>query len=186
MQTFMQNFKIVNFELNKWYCHNYYKQIFENYESYEFLFEHSLLIFYSYYNEIIDNFFNDVYQIQDCYLMIEDNPLNLFETNTNEDTKIVMLILIQWNDYRNDNNNKQIDNIVFNKNDNRYYFKNPFNWIGNYSNNNNDNNKKSSRYQYNHNFNILIPVYVFSNIVYNNNDISSFIKWNSNTSNKTF
>ena len=45
IQAFMSNFKMINFELNKWYCHNYYKQVFENYESYEFLFEHSLYIF---------------------------------------------------------------------------------------------------------------------------------------------
>ena len=182
VQAFMKNFKMLNFELNKWYCHNYYKQIFEDYESYEFLFEHSLLVFYSYYNEIIDNFFNDVYQIQDCYLMIEDNPLNLFEPNTSEDTRIVMLILIQWKEISDEN--KQIDNIVYNKNDNRYYFKNPFNWIGNYNNKNeykNNNNAVNSGYN---GFNILVPVYIFSNIVFNNDDISSFTKFYDNN-NKT-
>ena len=194
IQAFMSNFKIVNFELNKWYCHNYYRQIFENYESYEFLFEHSLYIFYSYYNEIIDNFFNDVFQIQDCYLMIEDNPLNLFDQNTNDNTKIVMLALIKW---KNDeeNNNKNINNIVFNKNDNRYYFKNPFNWIGNNSNNvrikNNNNKNKDFKkeniiHKNKNEFNILVPVYIFSNIVFNNNDTSSFIKFYNNTNNKTF
>ena len=176
IQAFMNNFKMLNFELNKWYCHNYYKQIFEDFESYEFLFEHSLLIFYSYYNEIIDNFFNDIYQIQDCYLMIEDNPLNLFEPNTNEDTRIVMLVLIQWED---NNENKQIENIVYNKNDNRYYFKSPFNWIGNCKNENNKN-------SWNNGINILVPVYIFSNIVFNNDDSSSFIKLYGNTNNKTF
>ena len=194
IQAFMSNFKIVNFELNKWYCHNYYRQIFENYESYEFLFEHSLYIFYSYYNEIIDNFFNDVFQIQDCYLMIEDNPLNLFDQNTNDNTKIVMLALIKW---KNDeeNNNKNINNIVFNKNDNRYYFKNPFNWIGNNPNNvrikNNNNKNKDFKkeniiHKNKNEFNILVPVYIFSNIVFNNNDTSSFIKFYNNTNNKTF
>ena len=191
IQAFMSNFKIVNFELNKWYCHNYYKQIFENYESYEFLFEHSLFIFYSYYNEIIDNFFNDVFQVQDCFLMIEDNPLNLFDQNTDNNTKIVMLALIQWKNEENDN--KNINNIVFNKNDNRYYFKNPFNWIGNnYTNiknkNNNKNklNQKDNIYRNNNGFNILIPVYIFSNIIFNNSDTSSFIKMYNNTNNKTF
>ena len=194
IQAFMSNFKIVNFELNKWYCHNYYRQIFENYESYEFLFEHSLYIFYSYYNEIIDNFFNDVFQIQDCYLMIEDNPLNLFDQNTNDNTKIVMLALIKW---KNDeeNNNKNINNIVFNKNDNRYYFKNPFNWIGNNSNNvrikNNNNKNKDFKkeniiHKNKNEFNILVPVYIFSNIIFNNNDTSSFIQFYNNTNNKTF
>ena len=181
VQAFMNNFKMINFELNKWYCHNYYIQIFENYESYEFLFEHSLLIFYSYYNEIIDNFFNDVYQIQDCYLMIEDNPLNLFQPNTSEDTRIVMLVLIQWNDYTEEN--KQVDNIVYNKNDNRYYFKNPFNWIGNF---NNKNESKDNINSQNNGFNILVPVYIFSNIVFNNDDTSSFFKIYGNTANKTF
>ena len=191
IQAFMSNFKMVNFELNKWYCHNYYKQIFENYESYEFLFEHSLFIFYSYYNEIIDNFFNDVFQVQDCFLMIEDNPLNLFDQNTDNNTKIVMLALIQWKNEENDN--KNINNIVFNKNDNRYYFKNPFNWIGNnYTNiknkNNNKNklNQKDNIYRNNNGFNILIPVYIFSNIIFNNSDTSSFIKMYNNTNNKTF
>ena len=191
IQAFMSNFKMVNFELNKWYCHNYYKQIFENYESYEFLFEHSLYIFYSYYNEIIDNFFNDVFQVQDCFLMIEDNPLNLFDQNTDNNTKIVMLALIQWKNEENDN--KNINNIVFNKNDNRYYFKNPFNWIGNnYTNiknkNNNKNklNQKDNIYRNNNGFNILIPVYIFSNIIFNNSDTSSFIKMYNNTNNKTF
>jgi hypothetical protein len=33
IQAFMQNFKMINFELNKWYCHNYYRQIFENYDN---------------------------------------------------------------------------------------------------------------------------------------------------------
>ena len=179
IQVFMNNFKMINFELNKWYCHNYYKQIFEDFESYEFLFEHSLLIFYSYYNEIIDNFFNDVYQIQDCYLMIEDNPLNLFQPNTNQDTRIVMLVLIQWANGNNNNENKQVESIVYNKNDNRYYFKNPFNWIGNCKNNCN---KKS----WNNGVNILVPVYIFSNIVFNNDDTSSFIKLYVNTNNKTF
>ena len=194
IQAFMSNFKMINFELNKWYCHNYYKQVFENYESYEFLFEHSLYIFYSYYNEIIDNFFNDVFQIQDCYLMIEDNPLNLFDQNTNNNTKIVMLALLQW---KNDENsdNKNINNIVFNKNDNRYYFKNPFNWIGNNNNiiKNKKNNSKKKEYsnenliyKNNHEINILIPVYIFSNIVFNNNDNSSFIKLYNNINNKTF
>ena len=186
----MRNFKIINFELNKWYCHNYYKQIFENYESYEFLFEHSLYIFYSYYNEIIDNFFNDVFQIQDCFLMIEDNPLNLFDQNTNNNTKIVMLALIQWKN--DEDNNKNIENIVFNKNDNRYYFKNPFNWIGdNYTNTKNKNKKKEYKNnkitnKNNNRFNILIPVYIFSNIIFNDNDTSSFIKLYNNMDNKTF
>ena len=183
VQSLMNNFKMVNFVLNKWYCHNYYKQVFEDFESYEFLFEHSLLFFYSYYNEIIDNFFNDVYQIQDCYLMIEDNPLNLFDQKINEDTKIVMLILIQWND--NKDENKPIDNIVYNKNDNRYYFKNPFNWIGNYNNKNefkNNNNLNSG----NNGFNILVPAYIFSNIVFSNDESSSFIKLYNNNNNKTF
>ena len=193
IQAFMSNFKMINFELNKWYCHNYYTQIFENYESYEFLFEHSLYIFYSYYNEIIDNFFNDVFQIQDCYLMIEDNPLNLFDQNTNNNTKIVMLALIKWKS--DEDNNKNINNIVFNKNDNRYYFKNPFNWIGNNSNNiRNKNNNKNNKDIKNENlihknkkeFNILVPVYIFSNIVFNNNDTSSFIQFYNNTNNKTF
>ena len=192
IQAFMSNFKMINFELNKWYCHNYYKQIFENYESYEFLFEHSLYIFYSYYNEIIDNFFNDVFQIQDCYLMIEDNPLNLFDQNTDNNTKIVMLALIQWKN--DEENNKNINNIVFNKNDNRYYFKNPFNWIGNNSTTNlkNKNNKKKEYKKYNlenrsnNELNILVPVYIFSNIIFNNNDTSSFIKLYNNSTNKTF
>ena len=191
IQAFMSNFKMVNFELNKWYCHNYYKQIFENYESYEFLFEHSLYIFYSYYNEIIDNFFNDVFQVQDCFLMIEDNPLNLFDQNTDNNTKIVMLALIQWKNEENDN--KNINNIVFNKNDNRYYFKNPFNWIGNNyiniknkNNNKNKLNQKDNIYRNNNGFNILIPVYIFSNIIFNNSDTSSFIKMYNNTNNKTF
>ena len=180
IQAFMNNFKIINFVLNKWYCHNYYKQIFEDFESYEFLFEHSLLIFYSYYNEIIDNFFNDIYTIQDCYLMIEDNPLNLFEPHTNEDIRIVMLVLIQWKD--NKEEDKQIENIVYNKNDNRYYFKNPFNWIGNYNKKENKNNI----FLGNNTSNILVPVYIFSNITFNNNDTSSFIKLYSNNNNKIF
>jgi len=191
IQAFMSNFKMINFELNKWYCHNYYKQIFENYESYEFIFEHSLYIFYSYYNEIIDNFFNDVFQIQDCFLMIEDNPLNLFDQNTDNNTKIVMLALIQWKN--DENNNKNIENIVFNKNDNRYYFKNPFNWIGNNSNNmknknskKNENKSHNTSFKNNKGFNILIPVYIFSNIIFNTHDTSSFIKFYNNTNNKTF
>ena len=183
IQAFMNNFKMINFELNKWYCHNYYKQIFEDFESYEFLFEHSLLIFYSYYNEIIDNFFNDIHQVQDCYLMIEDNPLNLIEPKSNQDTPIVMLVLIQWKEKTD--KNKQIENIVYNKNDNRYYFKNPFNWIGNYNNKN--------EFKFNsintgiNGFNILVPVYIFSNIEFNNNDDnSSFINLYANINNKTF
>ena len=180
IQAFMSNFRMKNFDLKKWYCHNYYQQIFEDFECYEFLFEHSVLIFYSYYNEIIDNFFNDVYQIQDCYLIIEDNPLNLFEQNTNDEIRIVMLVLIQWKDYNDDN--KQIENIVYNKNDNRYYFKNPFNWIGNYNKKNEF--KKSNMSNRNHAFNILVPVYIFSSIIFNNEDGSSFVKLNSNTINK--
>ena len=191
IQVFMNNFNMINFELNKWYCHNYYKQVFSNYESYEFLFEHNLYIFYSYYNEIIDNFFNDVFHIQDCYLMIEDNPLNLFDQNTNNNARIVMLALIQWK--KGDDDKKHIKNIVYNKNDNRYYFKNPFNWIGdsntNIKNKNKGNNKENKNLiQGNnaHGYNILIPVYIFSNIVFNNNDTSSFIKFYDNTNNKTF
>ena len=191
IQAFMSNFKMINFELNKWYCHNYYNQIFENYESYEFIFEHSLYIFYSYYNEIIDNFFNDVFQIQDCFLMIEDNPLNLFDQNTNSNTKIVMLALIQWKS--DEDNNKNFENIVFNKNDTRYYFKNPFNWIGdNYGNVKNKNYKKKDNKNNNfsnknsNSFNILIPVYIFSNIIFNDSDSSSFIKLYNNMNNKTF
>ena len=179
MQSFMNNFKMINFELNKWYCHNYYRQIFEDFETYEFLFEHNILIFYSYYNEIIDNFFNDVYQIQDCYLMIEDNPLNLFEPNMNGDTRIVLLVLIQWKDYNDEN--KQIENIVFNKNDNRYYFKNPFNWIGKDGNKNEIRNNKIMN-----NYNILVPVYIFSNINFSGEEASSFIKLFGNINNKTF
>ena len=180
IQAFMSNFKMKNFDLKKWYCHNYYQQIFEDFECYEFLFEHSLLIFYSYYNEIIDNFFNDIYHIQDCYLIIEDNPLNLFEQNINDEIRIVMLVLIQWKDYYDEN--KQIENIVYNKNDNRYYFKNPFNWIGNYNKKNE--NKNINMTKGNHAFNILVPVYIFSSIAFNNEDTSSFVKLNSNTINK--
>ena len=180
IHAFMANFKMKSFDLKKWYCHNYYQQIFEDFECYEFLFEHSVLIFYSYYNEIIDNFFNDIYQIQDCYLIIEDNPLNLFEQNTNDEIRIVMLVLIQWKDYNDEN--KQIENIVYNKNDNRYYFKNPFNWIGNYNKKNEYKNSNMSKG--NHAFNILVPVYIFSSFSFSNEDTSSFVNLNTNTINK--
>ena len=123
--------------------------------------------------------------------MIEDNPLNLFDQNTNSNTKIVMLALIQWKS--DEDNNKNFENIVFNKNDNRYYFKNPFNWIGdNYGSIKNKNNKKKEHKSNNfsnknsNSFNILIPVYIFSNIIFNDNDTSSFIKLYNNMDNKTF
>ena len=104
-----------------------------------------------------------------------------------------MLALIKWKN--DEDNNKNINNIVFNKNDNRYYFKNPFNWIGNNSNNiRNKNTKNKNKDLKNENiihknkkeFNILVPVYIFSNIVFNNNDTSSFVKFYNNTNNKTF
>ena len=183
IQAFMTNFKMENFELNKWYCHNYYKQIFENYDSDEFVFEHNFLIFYSYYNEIIDNFFNDVYQVQDCYLMIEDNPLNLYGPNISQDTRIVMLILVRWKDCEISEDSKLIENVVFNKSDSKYYFKNPFNWIGNgkneiYWKNKNNNRMNNTRGFENcncGNSNILIPVYIFGNIIFNNDEMNEFL-----------
>ena len=60
IKAFISNFNIKNFTLEKWYCHEYYNQVFNNYSSIEFLFENNLLLFYSYYNEIIDNFFHDI------------------------------------------------------------------------------------------------------------------------------
>ena len=128
-----------------------------------------LKIKYSYYNEIVDNFFNDIYQIKEEFLMIEENPCNLIDKKLNIN-KIVMYTLIQkkcFNNINFNNENELIDNIVYNQNDDKFYFKNPFDWIGSLSNNyntkniNNSNEKKS-------NINILVPIYVID--IYNNDE----------------
>ena len=167
IKSFISNFNITQFELNKWYCYEYYSQVFNNIDYAEFLFENKILFFYSYYNEIVDNFFNDIYQIKEEFLMIEENPCNLIDKKLNIN-KIVMYTLIQKKCFMNFNNeNELIDNIVYNQNDDKFYFKNPFDWIGSLSNNyntkniNNSNEKKS-------NINILVPIYVID--IYNNDE----------------
>ena len=166
IKSFISNFNITQFELNKWYCYEYYSQVFNNIDYAEFLFENKILFFYSYYNEIVDNFFNDIYQIKEEFLMIEENPCNLIDKKLNIN-KIVMYTLIQKKCFDNiiNNENELIDNIVYNQNDDKFYFKNPFDWIGSLSNNtkniNNSNEKKS-------NINILVPIYVID--IYNNDE----------------
>ena len=155
LKAFINNFNIKNFTLEKWYCHEYYHQVFSNYFSIEFLFENNLLLFYSYYNEIIDNFFNDIYQIKECFLMIEENPNNLINKNS-ESNKIVMYALVQKKNLENN----VIDNIVYNKNDDKFYFKNPFDWIGNSDSIEQVN--KNFVFGKNNNSNILVPIYVIN------------------------
>ena len=108
------------------------------------------MFFYSYYNEIVDNFFNDIYQINECYLMIEENPSNLIMKNQKE-TKIVMYALVQKSS--NDGSNSIIDNLVYNQQDDKFYFKNPFDWIGSSTIT-----KKSTT----DDLNILIPIYIIT------------------------
>ena len=169
IKSFISNFNITQFELNKWYCYEYYSQVFNNIDYAEFLFENKILFFYSYYNEIVDNFFNDIYQIKEEFLMIEENPCNLIDKKLNIN-KIVMYTLIQKKCFDNinfnNNENELIDNIVYNQNDDKFYFKNPFDWIGSLSNNtkniNNNSNENKS------NINILVPIYVID--IYNNDE----------------
>ena len=156
IKAFISNFNIINFTLEKWYCHEYYHQVFSNYSSIEFLFENNLLLFYSYYNEIIDNFFNDIYQIKECFLMIEENPNNLINKNSSEN-KIVMYALVQ----KKNNENTVIDNIVYNQNDDKFYFKNPFDWIGNSDSIDNYQNPNFI-FGKNNNSNILVPIYIIN------------------------
>ena len=168
IKSFINNFNITKFELNKWYCYEYYSQVFNNIDYAEFLFENKILFFYSYYNEIVDNFFNDIYQIKEEFLMIEENPCNLIDKNLSVN-KIVMYTLIQKKVFNNINSdeNDLIDNIVYNQNDDKFYFRNPFDWIGSLSSNFNsknlnDLNEKKS------NINILVPIYVID--IYNNDE----------------
>ena len=150
LKSFLHNVKIDNFSLEKWFCYEYYNQIFHNYQSSDYLFEHSIMFFYSYYNEIVDNFFNDIYQINECYLMIEENPSNLIMKNQKE-TKIVMYALVQKSS--NDGSNSIIDNLVYNQQDDKFYFNNPFDWIGSSTIT-----KKSTA----DDLNILIPIYIIT------------------------
>ena len=138
IKSFLSNFSIENFGLQKWYCHEYYAQCLNEYETFDYLLEHNFLFFYSHYNEIIDNFINDVYHITDCFLLIEENPTTLI---TEETDKIVMYILV-----RNGNGSSPVDNIVYNQRDDKFYFHNPFDWI----------NKENSTN------NILIPIYIIT------------------------
>ena len=156
IKAFISNFNIKNFTLEKWYCHEYYNQVFNNYSSIEFLFENNLLLFYSYYNEIIDNFFHDIYQIKECFLMIEENPNNLI--NQNSDYKIVMYAFIQKKFFENNN----IDSIVYNKNDDKFYFKNPFDWIGHSDSIDSFKNSNFFISKKNNPNNILVPIYIIN------------------------
>ncbi len=156
IKAFISNFNVKNFTLEKWYCHEYYNQVFNHYSSIEFLFENNLLLFYSYYNEIIDNFFHDIYQIKECFLMIEENPNNLI--NQNSDNKIVMYALIQKKFFENNN----IDSIVYNKNDDKFYFKNPFDWIGHSDSIDSFKNSNFIISKKNNPNNILVPIYIIN------------------------
>lgn len=150
LKSFLHNVKIDNFTLEKWFCYEYYNQIFHNYQCSDYLFEHSIMFFYSYYNEIVDNFFNDIYQINECYLMIEENPSNLILKDQKEN-KIVMYALVQKSS--NDISNSIIDNLVYNQQDDKFYFKNPFDWIGTSTNI-----KRSNT----DDLNILVPIYIIT------------------------
>ena len=88
--------------------------------------------------------------------MIEENPNNLI--NQNIDYKIVMYAFIQKNFFENNN----IDSIVYNKNDDKFYFKNPFDWIG-YSDSI-DSFKNSNFFisKKNNPNNILVPIYIIN------------------------
>lgn len=150
LNSFMLNYKIQNFILEKWYCYEYYNQIFHNYSDVDYLFENSFMFFYSYYNEIVDNFFNDIYHLNECYLLIEESPLSLISSKEKEN-KIVMYILVQRT--LKDSNNTLIENIVYNQKDDKFYFKNPFDWIGM---------STSKKRNTNTNMNILVPVYIIT------------------------
>ena len=45
LKSFLHNVKIDNFSLEKWFCYEYYNQIFHNYQSSDYLFEHSIMFF---------------------------------------------------------------------------------------------------------------------------------------------
>ena len=150
LNSFLLNYKIQNFNLEKWYCYEYYNQIFHNYSGADYLFENSFMFFYSYYNEIVDNFFNDIYHLNECYLLIEESPLSLISSKEKEN-KIVMYILVQKT--LKDNNNSLIENIVYNQKDDKFYFKNPFDWIGT---------STPKKRNTNTNLNILVPIYIIT------------------------
>ena len=82
--------------------------------------------------------------------MIEENPSNLIMKNQKE-TKIVMYALVQKSS--NDGSNSIIDNLVYNQQDDKFYFKNPFDWIGSSTIT-----KKSTA----DDLNILIPIYIIT------------------------
>lgn len=150
LKTFISNYNIsCSFTLRKWYNHLYYSQVFLNWNSIDFLFEFSPIFFFSYYNDIIDNFINNKYSLNDSYLMIEENPLNLLSKRNTK--QIVMLVNIQSN-IRNDigDESSKLMNLIFNEDDSQFYFKNPFEWIN------------ANSISINNNNCILVPVYIMT------------------------
>jgi hypothetical protein len=87
--------------------------------------------------------------------LIEENPNNLINKNSNEN-KIVMYALVQ----KKNNENTVIDNIVYNQNDDKFYFKNPFDWIG--TSDSIDIQNQSFIFGKNNNSNILVPIYIIN------------------------
>ena len=89
--------------------------------------------------------------------MIEENPNNLINKDS-KNNKIVMYALVQKKNFENN----VIDNIVYNQNDDKFYFKNPFDWIG-YSDSI-DSFKNSNFFisKKNNPNNILVPIYIIN------------------------
>ena len=86
----------------------------------------------------------------------ERNNKNLI--NQNSDYKIVMYAFIQKKFFENNN----IDSIVYNKNDDKFYFKNPFDWIGHSDSIDSFKNSNFFISKKNNPNNILVPIYIIN------------------------
>ena len=73
--------------------------------------------------------------------------------------KIKQLCMLQYK--KKNNENTVIDNIVYNQNDDKFYFKNPFDWIGT-SDSIDISQNQSFIFGKNNNSNILVPIYIIN------------------------
>jgi hypothetical protein len=96
IQNCLSLYSLVNFKLQKFFCLEYYNFLFPNYSSFEFLFENTIYLFYTEYNNTIHNLINiwknsDIFVKKHDPLILEETPIKFLRNKSHSSGRSVVL-----------------------------------------------------------------------------------------------
>ena len=65
INNIFKSYGIDKFNLKKFYCQDYYDQVFQGYETDDFIFENNIYLFYGFYDGVVENFIKNNEKIED-------------------------------------------------------------------------------------------------------------------------